>query len=193
MQTANKHHGVRSEEAVNAQLRIETQKILDHAAALAAALDLAHKAKWGLKPEWMDFIADIDELAMGLDKLGDGKLASARRVRDLLSRNEPARSPEDVDNLHVRMIPATDAPNHPEKYMVLGKILEKAELYAPVRILDAHMGITALTRTPASARRNFYHQMAFSNFDVKLYIYVHGGPHPSTAYVWRSVACDRST
>jgi serine/threonine protein kinase len=76
-------HEATCEETIDAKLRLNTQTILDHAAALSSAIDTANAAGWALRTEWLPFMQDVDNLALSLDKLGDGSLAQARRVRDV--------------------------------------------------------------------------------------------------------------
>ena len=84
---------VTREETIDEKLRLDTQKLFDHAAALSSAIDTANNAGWARRAEWLPFIKDVDNLALGLDKLGDGSLAKARRVRDANERTEPAHTP----------------------------------------------------------------------------------------------------
>ena len=84
MTPASGGHEATCEETVDAKLRLDTQKLLDHAAALSSAIDTANAAGWALRTEWLPFMQDVDNLALGLDKLGDGSLAEARRVRDAI-------------------------------------------------------------------------------------------------------------
>ena len=127
---------------------------------------------------------DVEKLALGFDKLGDGGLTQARRVREAKARDESWRSPDNPDHLKVKLI-ETDSPKEPERYEALLKVLESASDYEPVRVLDSHIGITSLTRTPSNVRRSFYEGMSFEKFPVMRYLYAQGGPYPTTAYVWR--------
>ena len=73
----------------------------------------------------------------------------------------------------------------PEKYEVLLELLSAAHEYEPLLVLDEHIGITHETSDARNARRTFYKHMSFAEFPVKIHVFVHGGPHPSNAYVWR--------
>ena len=184
MTPASGGHEATCEETVDAKLRLDTQKLLDHAAALSSAIDTANAAGWALRTEWLPFMQDVDNLALGLDKLGDGSLAKARRVRDAKERSTPSRTTSNADDLRVRELPVA-APKEPKRYATLLEELRAIPDYQPLLVLDTHMGITLQTSTPSNVRRSFFKDMSFEEFPVKLHIFVHGGPHPSNAYVWR--------
>ena len=184
VELSTRHHGATRDDTVDEQLRLDAHTLLDRAAALSSAIDMAQAAGWSRKDEWVAFIADVDKLSLSLDKLGDGSMAQARRVRVANSRTESARSAADPDKLDVKVIEATP-PQEPEKYAQLLEELQSVDAYQPLRVLDSHMGLTRLTRTPSSVRRSFFDGLSFEDFSVKRYIYAQGGPYPSTAYVWR--------
>ena len=119
------------EETIDEKLRLDTQKILDHAAALSSAIVTANAAGWARRTEWLPFIQDVDNLALGLDKLGDGSLAQARRVQQAKERSDPPRSTSNADNLHVREIPAA-APKEPQRYAALLEDLSALPDYEPL-------------------------------------------------------------
>eukprot|EP00966_Prymnesium_polylepis_P188945 4378093-Prymnesium_polylepis.1 len=73
---------------------------------------------------------DVEKLALGFDKLGDGGLTQARRVREAKARDESWRSPDNPDHLKVKLIEA-DSPKEPERYEALLKVLESASDYEP--------------------------------------------------------------
>ena len=77
------------------------------------------------------------------------------------------------------------APEEPEKYAVLLELLSASHEYEPLLVLDEHIGITHETSDARNARRTFYKHISFAAFPVKIHVFVHGGPHPSNAYVWR--------
>ena len=53
-----------------------------------------------------------------------------------------------------------------QRYALLLRLLQSVDEYTPVRVLDVHMGITVLTRTPSNMRRAFYEGMSFGEFSV---------------------------
>ena len=183
VQPPDGRHGPTREEAIDE--RLETQKLLDNAAALCASLDVAHVARWSKATEWTSFLDSIEAVALGLDKLGDGRLASQRRIRESKQRTGAARSPADAERTGKVMLLAQE-PREPARYTQLLALLQDAEAYTPIRVLDSHMGLNArLVRTPKNIRRTFYKDMSFTEFPVMLYTFAQGGPYPSTAYVWR--------
>ena len=138
MEPATRHKGASRDEAIDAKLRLDSQKLLDLAAALSDAIDTARAARWSRRTEWVAFIEDAEQLALGLDKLGDGNLAQARRTRDGQNRTETARSTADSNCLHVEMI-EEKPPKEPERYALLLNALLSVVVYTPVRVLDSHM------------------------------------------------------
>jgi hypothetical protein len=170
-------HGVTGEEAVDTVLRMDTEKLLDHANQVAGALDVADAAKWGKLEIWQPFLGDALNLALALDKLGSGKLQQALRTREAKARNATARVPQDVEHLKVQII-AAGPPKDVSKYAKLEAILLDMDEYEPVRVLDEHMGIVSQTQTLSVVRRQFLIGMSFESFDVKRYIFASGGPWP---------------
>ena len=167
-------------EAIDEKLRLDTQMLLDQANAISSALDGADGASWGQKPHWQPFLKDALNLALALDKLGEGGLAQARRVRANAVRTASPHTPQHTDSLKLKVILA-QLPTEPKRFAQLTSILEDAEEYEPVRILDHHMGISRLTATPSTVRRAFYSDMSFANFNVKRYKFAQGGPYPRCA------------
>ena len=182
------HKGATSDDTIDAQLRLDTQKLLDHAVAISSAIEKAHKARWGTLEIWQPFLKDAEHLALALDKLGDGSLVQARRVHEAKQRKEDKRSPDDANYLDVRDIPAGEpcASIENGRYDALEAELSKVADYEVVTISDSLMGISASTSTPSNVRRSYFQHIAFADFPVKLYVYRHGGPHPSTARIWRT-------
>lgn len=186
MQLKVDHHGPRREKTVDDKLRLETQKLLDHSASLCSCLDAAAIARWGKLDEWQPFLEDVNSLMMSMDKLGNGKMAAAQRQRESSERKGPAREPTDPDRLNVRLVERGVAKFKPHRYAILEAQLEKAELYETIRVTDEHMGISLLTHNASVVRRSFYQDICFPSFNVKLYVYLQGGPYPSTAFIWRT-------
>ena len=153
------------EETLDEQLRLNTQTLLDHANAISSALDKADGAKWGQKEHWKPFLKEALDLALTIDKLGEGKLAQARITRNASARHEPAHTPQDAERLKIKIIRAR-IPKEPKKFLQLKSILEDMEEYQAVHIQDRHMGITRLTASPSIVRRAFFDAMSFADFDV---------------------------
>ena len=174
------------EKTIDKELRLDTQKLLDCSNAIASALDAADHAKWGQLEIWKQsgFLHDALTLALALDKLGAGSLAQVRRVQQAQARTEPAHSPSNPDKLDAIIISAKK-PKNPEHYALLAALVQQAEEYEPVRVLDLHMSITRHTTSPSVARRAFYDGMSFIDFDIKQYIFAQGGPYPSICFVWK--------
>ena len=121
---------------------------------------------------------------LGLDRLGDGSLAQARRVRQTTARSGPAREPTDATHLDTG-VRAAATPTDPAVYSSLLESVRAADEYDIVHVTDMMMGISRLTKNTRNARRTFFKGVRCADFDIYLYVYNQGGPYPSTAYVWR--------
>ena len=108
--------------------------LLDHAAQVASAVDGAFIARWAKREEWQDFMQDAEQLALRLDRLGDGKLQDARRHRQARAQEGPARSPANPKHLDVREIDAK-VPKEPLRYVMLLVELREIDCYKPLRSL----------------------------------------------------------
>lgn len=163
-------HRAAKEETIDQQLRLDTQNLLDLATQLSSAIDKAKAGGWGEEEMWQPFLADVETVALGLDKLGDGGLENARRSAQAKERTEPARSPADPNHLRVEVVePAT--PKDVRRYERLHSELLAAKDYEPVLITDVMMGISRLTSTPSNHRRSFLAGMCFPGFTIKYYAY----------------------